>query len=77
MVGEDQRRCAGAALAAVDRDEVDAPLPVGHPVGQLVPEVHVADRRLDADGEPGRVRDPLDEVEHARRRRGTQCAARG
>ena len=64
MVGEDERRGAGAALAAIDRDEVHAALPVGHPVGELVPEVDVPDRRLDADRQPGRVREPLDEVEH-------------
>src|SRR3712207_6923376 len=48
-VGEDERGGAGAALAAVDVDEVDAPLGARHQVGQLVPEPHVPDGRLDAD----------------------------
>ena len=63
-VGEDHRRRARAALAAVDVDEVDAALAVRHPLDQVVPEVQVADRGLDADRQPGLVGDQLDEVEH-------------
>ena len=63
-VREHQRRRAGAALAAVDVDEVDAATPLGHLGDQVVPELHVADRGLDADGQAGRVGHQLDEVEH-------------
>ena len=62
-VGEDQGSGAGAALTTVDGDEVDAALPVGHRVGQLLPERQVSDRRLDADRQPGLGGQQLDPVE--------------
>jgi hypothetical protein len=64
VVGEDERRRAGAALAAVDRHEVDAAVGRGHQVGQLVPERDVADRRLDAHRQAGLRGEHLHEVEH-------------
>jgi hypothetical protein len=64
-VGEQQRRSAGAALPAVDRHEVD-PRPVGrHEPGELLPELEVADRGLDAHRQPRPVGEQLDPVEHA------------
>jgi hypothetical protein len=63
VVGEDQRRRAGAALAAVDGDEVDAALAVDHALGQLGPEALLADGGLDADRQAGRVGQSLDEVQ--------------
>ena len=63
MVGEHQRRRAGAALAAVDGDEVDAAPGGLGPHRQRLPEAQLADRRLDADRQPGGVGDRLDQLE--------------
>src|SRR5690606_3217077 len=55
---------ARAALSTVDRDEVDATARLRHQPCEVPPQLEVADRRLDAHGEPGRVRQELDPVEH-------------
>jgi hypothetical protein len=65
VVGEDQRRRAGAALAAVDRDPV-GPLPRRlHRLGQVLPELGVAHGRFDPDRQPGGLREVLDEPDEA------------
>jgi hypothetical protein len=51
VVGEDQRRGPGAALAAVDRDEVGA-RPVVSICGPARPEPDLADRDLMPTGRP-------------------------
>jgi len=63
MVGEDERAGAGAALAAVDGDEVDGAIGGFHLVGKVHPEVEFADGGFDADGEPGALGDGFDKVE--------------
>jgi len=63
-IGEDHRGRPGAALATVDVDEVDAAAAPGHLRHEVVPELHVADGRLDPDRESGLGRDQLDEVQH-------------
>src|SRR4051794_15478931 len=63
VVGEDERRRPRAALAAVDRDEVDAAVGGRHQVRQLGPEGGLANRRLDADRQPRLRGEHLDEVE--------------
>src|SRR5699024_7340378 len=63
-IAEDEGSRAGPPFAAVHGDEVHAPLAVGHRRREVLPEVDVADRRLDTDREARRVRDPFDEVEH-------------
>ena len=62
-VGEDQRRRARPALAAVDRHVVDPAAGARHQRDQFVPEPQVADGRLDPDRQPGLVGEHLDEVE--------------
>ena len=58
VVGEDERRCAGAALTAIDGDHVGCPQPrYPHPPREVLPEGLLAHRGLDAHGEPGAVRD--------------------
>ena len=64
-VGEDQRRRAGAALAAVDGHEVDAAPGLPHEVGELVPELAVADRGLDSHRQTGFGGEQLHPVEQA------------
>ena len=65
VVREHQRRGARAALAAVDGDEVE-PASGGVHFGRQVTQKSIPDRRLDADGQPRRLGEPLDEVEHRR-----------
>ncbi len=64
MVGEHQRARTGAALAAVDADEVGPATGLRHVYGQLVPERHLADRSLDADGHASGIGDGFDELHH-------------
>lgn len=64
-VGEDERRGARAALTPVDGDEVDTTVGGFHFVDERDPEVQVADRGLDPDGQSRRVSDHLDPIEHA------------
>lgn len=61
VIAERQRRRSGSALAAVDREEVRTGAGRRHPIGELPPEAEVTDRRLDAHGQAGRVRESLDE----------------
>src|SRR5206468_12221830 len=65
VVREDQRACARTALAAVDRDEIDAARARYHQAGEVAPEIRVADRRLDADRQPGLGRSGFREIEQA------------
>ena len=64
VVGEHQRRRPGTALTAVDGDEVDPALSVGHLLDQVIPEHQIADRGFDAHRQPGPVGDPLHHIEH-------------
>src|SRR5699024_1057226 len=50
-IAEDEGSRAGPPFAAVHGDEVHAPLAVGHRRREVLPEVDVADRRLDTDRE--------------------------
>ena len=52
----------GAAFAPIDGDEVDAAAAGRHQLREVGPEGGVADRRLDADRQPGGRRDGLDEI---------------
>ena len=63
VIGKHQRRGARAAFAAVHGDEIHAPPRRGHQPAEIFPETEVADRRLEADRQPGRVGDLLGEVE--------------
>jgi hypothetical protein len=54
VVGEGQRRGAGAALGTVDRDVVRPGAGLAHAPRERLPEAQLADRRLDADGRPVR-----------------------
>ena len=63
MVGERERSCSRAALPSVDGDEVDAAVAARHECRQVVEEVVVAHRALDADRQPGLLREELHEVE--------------
>ena len=66
VVGEHERRRAGAALAAVDREEVDAAVrrrPSSRARSRKNDSSPTAD--LIADGQPGAVGEQLDEVEQA------------
>jgi len=65
VVGEWQRCGAGAALAAVDGDEIRAPAGACHLGRQLVPELHLPHGGLDADRETGRIGDAFDGVDQA------------
>ena len=49
MVRERERCRSRPALSPVDGNEVDSPIPVGHEVRQLLPEVMFSYRGLDAD----------------------------
>ena len=64
VIGERQRRGARAALAAVDGDEVRARRrsPPSAPRARSQ-NPRSPDRRLDAHRQPGRVREPLDELD--------------
>jgi len=63
MVGEDEWSGPGAALAAVDGDEIHTPLCGIHVVGEVHPEVEFSDCGFDADGEPGALGDGFYEIE--------------
>ena len=64
-VGEDERSRAGATLAAVYGDEVDAPVGPRHEVGELLPERQVPDGGLDAHRQSGLRGQHLDPVQQA------------
>ena len=64
VIGEDQRSGAGAAFAAVDRDEVDAARAARHQARQVLPERRIADGGLDPDRKACFAGDRLDEIEH-------------
>ena len=63
VVGERERRGAGAALAAVDSDEVRSAAGARHALGERLPEAGLADGGLDAHREAGVLRDLLDELD--------------
>src|SRR5262245_2150018 len=65
MVGEDEGCGARPALAAVNRDEVDAAPGRRHQPAEILPEAHVADRRFEPHGQSRGVGDLLGEVEQA------------
>ena len=75
MIREHERTGASAAFAPIDGDEIDAAGAGRHQLREVGPEGSVADRRLDADRQPGGRRDGLDEVEQ--RVRGPEGAVRG
>ena len=64
VIGEYERPGAGAAFAAVDRDEVDAARTARHQARQILPERRIADGGLDPDRKAGFAGDQLDEIEH-------------
>ena len=63
MVAEHERTGAGTALSSVNRHVIGSSVVVGHAGGEFRPESTLADRRLDADGKPGRIGQSLDEVD--------------
>ena len=77
MIGELQRRRAGAALGAVDDDEVRHDAGLEHRLRDAEPLPRVADAQLEAGGlAAGQRAQPLDELHHLERRRERAVARR-
>ena len=75
MIREHERPGARAAFAPIDGDEIDAAAAGRHQLREVGPEGGVADRRLDADRQPGGRRDGFDEIKQCVR--GSEGAVRG